>query len=113
MASCLYFLLPAVGGYGLVSYFLFKRPHILHRKKHTAFRCTHISHRGGDEFGVCVCVCLGVCLCVRGAGGYKCVCVCVWECLCGCVCVWVCVCMCVCVCVCVWVCVFRMEQRCL
>ncbi|XP_031416936.1 lysophospholipase D GDPD3a isoform X2 [Clupea harengus] len=47
MASCLYFLLPAVGGYGLASYFLFKRPHILHRKKHTAFRCTHISHRGG------------------------------------------------------------------
>lgn len=47
MAGALYFLLPAVGGYGLASYVLLKNPHFLHRRKNTAFLCTHISHRGG------------------------------------------------------------------
>ncbi|TRY59858.1 hypothetical protein DNTS_035274 [Danionella cerebrum] len=48
MASSLYYLLPAVGGYALTSLYFLKNPHILHRKKQTAFYCTHISHRGGS-----------------------------------------------------------------
>ncbi|XP_042249114.1 lysophospholipase D GDPD3a [Thunnus albacares] len=47
MSSFLYFVLPALGGYTLSSVYLLKNPHILHRKKRTAFYCTHISHRGG------------------------------------------------------------------
>ncbi|KAK2894044.1 lysophospholipase D GDPD3a [Channa argus] len=48
MSSFLYFVLPAVGGYALVSAYLLKNPHILHRKKRTAFYSRHISHRGGS-----------------------------------------------------------------
>ncbi|KAF1379323.1 hypothetical protein PFLUV_G00174890 [Perca fluviatilis] len=47
MSSFLYFILPALGGYTLTSVYLLKNPHILHRRKRTAFYCTHISHRGG------------------------------------------------------------------
>ncbi|XP_061568255.1 lysophospholipase D GDPD3a [Cololabis saira] len=47
MCGFLYFVLPALGGYTLTSLYLLKNPHILHRKKKTAFFCTHISHRGG------------------------------------------------------------------
>uniref|UniRef100_A0A673N7A1 Glycerophosphodiester phosphodiesterase domain-containing protein 1-like n=1 Tax=Sinocyclocheilus rhinocerous TaxID=307959 RepID=A0A673N7A1_9TELE len=47
MASYLYYLLPAVGGYALTSLYFLKNPHILLKKKQTAFYCTHISHRGG------------------------------------------------------------------
>ncbi|XP_050962335.1 lysophospholipase D GDPD3a [Labeo rohita] len=47
MAGYLYYLLPAVGGYALTSLYFLKNPHILHKKKRTAFHCTHISHRGG------------------------------------------------------------------
>ncbi|XP_028267683.1 lysophospholipase D GDPD3a [Parambassis ranga] len=47
MSSFLYFLLPALGGYTLTSVYLLKNPHILHRRKRTAFYCKHISHRGG------------------------------------------------------------------
>uniref|UniRef100_A0AAY5EVL9 GP-PDE domain-containing protein n=1 Tax=Electrophorus electricus TaxID=8005 RepID=A0AAY5EVL9_ELEEL len=49
MSSFLYYLLPAVGGYTLMSFYLLKNPHILHKKKKTAFYCTHISHRGGTS----------------------------------------------------------------
>ncbi|KAG7334770.1 hypothetical protein KOW79_001366 [Hemibagrus wyckioides] len=48
MSSFMYYLLPAVGGYTIVSLYLLKNPHILHKKKRTAFHCTHISHRGGS-----------------------------------------------------------------
>lgn len=48
MSSSLFFILPALGGYTLTSLYLLKNPHILHRKKRTAFHCTHISHRGGS-----------------------------------------------------------------
>ncbi|XP_023265766.1 lysophospholipase D GDPD3-like [Seriola lalandi dorsalis] len=47
MSNFLYFILPALGGYTLTSLYLLKNPHILHRRKRTAFYCTHISHRGG------------------------------------------------------------------
>uniref|UniRef100_A0A3B5A0B9 Glycerophosphodiester phosphodiesterase domain containing 3 n=1 Tax=Stegastes partitus TaxID=144197 RepID=A0A3B5A0B9_9TELE len=47
MSSFLYFVLPALGGYTLASVYLLKNPHILHRKKRTAFYSTRISHRGG------------------------------------------------------------------
>ncbi|XP_049925498.1 lysophospholipase D GDPD3a isoform X1 [Epinephelus moara] len=47
MSGFLYFILPALGGYTLTSLYLLKNPLILHRKKRTAFYCTHISHRGG------------------------------------------------------------------
>ncbi|CAB1341363.1 unnamed protein product [Coregonus sp. 'balchen'] len=47
MASSLYFILPALGGYTLTSLYLLKNPQILHKKKRAAFHCTHISHRGG------------------------------------------------------------------
>ncbi|XP_051243985.1 lysophospholipase D GDPD3a [Dicentrarchus labrax] len=47
MSSFLYFILPALGGYALTSVYLLKNPLILHRRKRTAFYCTHISHRGG------------------------------------------------------------------
>ncbi|GAA6226109.1 glycerophosphodiester phosphodiesterase domain-containing protein 3-like [Lates japonicus] len=47
MSSFLYFILPALGGYTLTSFYLLKNPHILHKKKRTAFYCRHISHRGG------------------------------------------------------------------
>ncbi|XP_030262292.1 lysophospholipase D GDPD3a isoform X1 [Sparus aurata] len=46
MSSFLYFILPALGGYTLTSVYLLKNPLILHRRKRTAFYCTHISHRG-------------------------------------------------------------------
>uniref|UniRef100_A0A672YP13 Glycerophosphodiester phosphodiesterase domain containing 3a n=2 Tax=Sphaeramia orbicularis TaxID=375764 RepID=A0A672YP13_9TELE len=45
--SFLYFILPALGGYTLTSLYLLKNPHIIHKRKRTAFYCTHISHRGG------------------------------------------------------------------
>ncbi|XP_029491186.1 lysophospholipase D GDPD3-like [Oncorhynchus nerka] len=48
MASSLYFILPALGGYTLTSLYLLKNPQILHKKKRAAFHCTHISHRGGS-----------------------------------------------------------------
>ncbi|XP_026064600.1 lysophospholipase D GDPD1-like [Carassius auratus] len=48
MASYMYYLLPAVGGYALTSLYFLKNPQILHKKKQTAFYCTHISHRGGS-----------------------------------------------------------------
>nr|XP_040045829.1 lysophospholipase D GDPD3a isoform X1 [Gasterosteus aculeatus aculeatus] len=47
MSVFLYFILPVVGGYALSSVYLLRNPHVLHRKKRTAFYCTHISHRGG------------------------------------------------------------------
>uniref|UniRef100_A0A8C5DSH8 Lysophospholipase D GDPD3-like n=1 Tax=Gouania willdenowi TaxID=441366 RepID=A0A8C5DSH8_GOUWI len=47
MSSFLYFILPALGGYTLTSIYLLKNPHILHRRKRTAFYSTRISHRGG------------------------------------------------------------------
>lgn len=47
MSSFLYLILPALGGYTLTSVYLLKNPHILHKRKRTAFYCTHISHRGG------------------------------------------------------------------
>ncbi|XP_070704200.1 lysophospholipase D GDPD3a [Pempheris klunzingeri] len=47
MSSFLYFILPALGGYTLTSVYLLKNPLILHKRKRTAFYCSHISHRGG------------------------------------------------------------------
>ncbi|XP_059204223.1 lysophospholipase D GDPD3a [Centropristis striata] len=47
MSSFLYFILPALGGYTLTSLYLLKNPLVLHKRKRTAFYCTHISHRGG------------------------------------------------------------------
>lgn len=49
MSVFLYFILPVVGGYALSSVYLLRNPHVLHRKKRTAFYCTHISHRGGTD----------------------------------------------------------------
>ncbi|CAG02654.1 unnamed protein product, partial [Tetraodon nigroviridis] len=48
MSSSLFFLLPALGGYALVSRYLLKNPLLLHKKKRVAFYCTRISHRGGS-----------------------------------------------------------------
>ncbi|XP_040917902.1 lysophospholipase D GDPD3a [Toxotes jaculatrix] len=45
--SFLYVVLPVLGGYTFTSLYLLKNPHILHRRKRTAFYSTHISHRGG------------------------------------------------------------------
>uniref|UniRef100_A0A671PTG1 Glycerophosphodiester phosphodiesterase domain containing 3a n=1 Tax=Sinocyclocheilus anshuiensis TaxID=1608454 RepID=A0A671PTG1_9TELE len=59
MASYLYYLLPAVGGYALTSLYFLKNPHILHKKKQTAFYCTHISHRGGTVSESIASSCLG------------------------------------------------------
>ncbi|KAJ3600367.1 hypothetical protein NHX12_031352 [Muraenolepis orangiensis] len=47
MSGFLYFILPVLGGYVLTSLYLLKNPHLLHRRKRTAFHCRHISHRGG------------------------------------------------------------------
>uniref|UniRef100_A0A3B3DSG6 Glycerophosphodiester phosphodiesterase domain containing 3a n=1 Tax=Oryzias melastigma TaxID=30732 RepID=A0A3B3DSG6_ORYME len=47
MSCLLYVLLPVLGGYTFTSLYLLKNPHILHKKKRSAFYCTHISHRGG------------------------------------------------------------------
>ncbi|KAL2078820.1 hypothetical protein ACEWY4_026505 [Coilia grayii] len=58
MSSCLYYLLPALGGYSVASYFFLKNPHLLHARKQSAFHATHISHRGGK----CVCVSVAVVL---------------------------------------------------
>lgn len=52
MSSSLFFLLPALGGYALVSQYLLKNPLVLHKKKRSGFYCTHISHRGGESKGV-------------------------------------------------------------
>ncbi|XP_060757996.1 lysophospholipase D GDPD3a [Neoarius graeffei] len=48
MSSFMYYLLPAIGGYTITSLYLLKNPHILHKKKQTAFHSKHISHRGGS-----------------------------------------------------------------
>ncbi|XP_018619960.1 lysophospholipase D GDPD3-like [Scleropages formosus] len=48
MSSYLYYVLPALGGYTLTSLYLLKNPQVLHGKKCVAFRCRHISHRGGS-----------------------------------------------------------------
>lgn len=45
--SVLYFILPALGGYTLASLYLLRNPHVLHKRKRTAFSARHISHRGG------------------------------------------------------------------
>ncbi|KAM3597671.1 uncharacterized protein V6R79_007852 [Siganus canaliculatus] len=47
MSSFLYFILPALGGYTLTSVYLLRNPLVFHKRKRTAFYCTHISHRGG------------------------------------------------------------------
>lgn len=60
MSSFLYYLLPAVGGYAVASIYLLKNPHILHKKKQTAFHCRHISHRGG-KVSISPCQCTAVC----------------------------------------------------
>lgn len=52
MSSSLFFILPALGGYALVSQYLLKNPLVLHKKKRSGFYCTHISHRGGKSKGV-------------------------------------------------------------
>lgn len=49
MSSSLFFILPALGGYALVSQYLLKNPLILHKKKRPGFYCTRISHRGGKS----------------------------------------------------------------
>lgn len=43
----LFFLLPVLGVYGVTSLYLLKNPHLLHRRKRSAFYARHISHRGG------------------------------------------------------------------
>uniref|UniRef100_A0A3P9PL88 Glycerophosphodiester phosphodiesterase domain containing 3a n=1 Tax=Poecilia reticulata TaxID=8081 RepID=A0A3P9PL88_POERE len=48
MSVFLYSVLPPLGLYTLISQYLLKNPHHLHRKKKTAFYCTQISHRGGS-----------------------------------------------------------------
>uniref|UniRef100_A0A3B5R3W6 Glycerophosphodiester phosphodiesterase domain containing 3a n=1 Tax=Xiphophorus maculatus TaxID=8083 RepID=A0A3B5R3W6_XIPMA len=48
MSVFLYSVLPPLGLYTLISRYLLKNPHYLHRKKKTAFYCTQISHRGGS-----------------------------------------------------------------
>ncbi|KAM4716701.1 lysophospholipase D GDPD3a [Anableps anableps] len=48
MSMFLYSVLPPLGLYGLISQYLLKNPHHLHRRKDTAFYCTQISHRGGS-----------------------------------------------------------------
>lgn len=40
-------LLALIGGYFLTSWFFFRYPHLIHKKKKIPFRCRHISHRGG------------------------------------------------------------------
>ncbi|XP_068606254.1 lysophospholipase D GDPD3a [Brachionichthys hirsutus] len=47
MSSFLCYVLSALGGYVLTSLYLLKNPLVLHKRKRTAFYCTHISHRGG------------------------------------------------------------------
>ncbi|KAJ8245868.1 hypothetical protein GJAV_G00261170 [Gymnothorax javanicus] len=47
MASYLHYIIPVLAGYILLSLYLLKNPHILHKKRRPAFRCAHISHRGG------------------------------------------------------------------
>ncbi|KAJ0058406.1 hypothetical protein NL108_013900, partial [Boleophthalmus pectinirostris] len=51
--SFLYFILPALGGYTLASLYLLKNPHVLHKRKRTAFSARHISHRGGKDWKNC------------------------------------------------------------
>ena len=41
-------ILPVLGGYVISSVVLLHFPRLLHRKKQVAFRCQHISHRGGE-----------------------------------------------------------------
>uniref|UniRef100_A0A3Q2PXN9 Glycerophosphodiester phosphodiesterase domain containing 3a n=1 Tax=Fundulus heteroclitus TaxID=8078 RepID=A0A3Q2PXN9_FUNHE len=48
MSMFLFLVLPPLGLYVLISQYLLKNPHRLHRRKKTAFYCTHISHRGGS-----------------------------------------------------------------
>ncbi|KAL0272589.1 UNVERIFIED_CONTAM: hypothetical protein PYX00_005505 [Menopon gallinae] len=36
-----------IGGYFLASWFFFRYPHLIHRRKRIPFKCRHISHRGG------------------------------------------------------------------
>nr|XP_057906051.1 lysophospholipase D GDPD3a isoform X4 [Doryrhamphus excisus] len=47
MSGFWYLMVPALGGYAVASLYLLKKPQVLHRRKRTAFHCTHISHRGG------------------------------------------------------------------
>lgn len=49
MSSSLFFILPALGGYALLSQYLLKNPLVLHKKKRLGFHCTRISHRGGKS----------------------------------------------------------------
>ncbi|KAG7266683.1 hypothetical protein CRUP_038071 [Coryphaenoides rupestris] len=48
MSGLLYLIVPVLGGYALTSLYLLRNPHLVHRRKRTAFHCRHISHRGGS-----------------------------------------------------------------
>lgn len=49
MSSSLFFIIPALGGYVLLSQYLLKNPLVLHKKKRLGFYCTRIAHRGGKS----------------------------------------------------------------
>lgn len=48
MSKILSSVLPPLGLYAVISRYLLKNPHHLHRRKNTEFYCVHISHRGGS-----------------------------------------------------------------
>ncbi|XP_043828156.1 lysophospholipase D GDPD3 isoform X2 [Dromiciops gliroides] len=48
MTSFLYYALPALGGYSLLSLFFLRRPWLLHVSRDPAFRCRLAAHRGGS-----------------------------------------------------------------
>ncbi|XP_068919780.1 lysophospholipase D GDPD3 isoform X1 [Petaurus breviceps papuanus] len=48
MSSFLYYALPAMGGYTLLSLFFLRWPRLLHVPWNTAFRCQLAAHRGGS-----------------------------------------------------------------
>ncbi|XP_044512983.1 lysophospholipase D GDPD3 [Gracilinanus agilis] len=48
MSSLLYYALPALGGYTVLSFFFLRRPWLLHAPREPAFRCQLAAHRGGS-----------------------------------------------------------------
>lgn len=48
MSSVLYYALPALGSYALLSIFLLRRPRLLHPPRAPAFRPRLGAHRGGE-----------------------------------------------------------------
>lgn len=51
MSPLLYYAVPALGSYAMLSIFFLRRPRLLHASREPAFRARLAAHRGGELWG--------------------------------------------------------------